>query len=541
MLIFKYYTTIDYFSYKSGNNPIDYNEITTEGIKNDTEILISDNKQTLKYVDVRVSSNSNIFVKLNSVTKSTYKINNLDNDFTEYIAKYSIYSKTENGDKVYRYIHIHYLPTENTKLVSNVTVVNENELNFVNMFDGNNNKIKSTDKSLKVIFDNFLTPTGDTVYVNRYYNGELVEKITVDRVFANENKVTFSISNVGLHKFTVTDLAGRVHEFVLDKNTLEIYLINQILFTVNDKTPINHQIFNSDVTIDIISELSDIKLYNINSNLGKSFYKDGKDITSQIQNDGSKFIFTEHGFYTVKFTTTTTLSSNNIVSIDKEITSTFNFVIIKENVTLSDYQIPNGRFILESLTKISNGFSMPINNYYNKNCLVNLSYDKNQDTENIQGGENIYGNAIYHLVLKYYDTNTKKYTSFDFKVWISNETPTIISSINPGNKTSDTITITINPGLIYTQIGKCSLKLNGNEIISIDENSDSIPETITIDKKGEYTVTLVSARGQLISSYQFTKSDPFNATTKIVIVCVIIGVVVLIAIFFLIRKKGKYR
>ena len=76
---------------------------------------------------------------------------------------------------------------------------------------------------------------------------------------------------------------------------------------------------------------------------------------------------------------------------------------------------------------------------------------------------------------------------------------------------------------------------------NIDENSERLVQTITITQKGKYNIKIVSEDGSLISSYQFTKNDPINNTTKIILICVACGVVVLVVLFLLVRRKGKYR
>ena len=83
-------------------------------------------------------------------------------------------------------------------------------------------------------------------------------------------------------------------------------------------------------------------------------------------------------------------------------------------------------------------------------------------------------------------------------------------------------------------------KVQKNHLV-IDENSERVVQTMTINEKGTYIIKIVSDDGSLISSYKFTKNDPLNQTTKIILICVAIGVVVLVVLFLLIRRKGKYR
>ena len=151
------------------------------------------------------------------------------------------------------------------------------------------------------------------------------------------------------------------------------------------------------------------------------------------------------------------------------------------------------------------------------------------------------GNSIFKVTLKYYEKSTNSYRTFDFSVWINNQAPVIISSINPGTSTKDTITINFNPGLIYTQIGKGYITLDGKKITEINSESISFVDTITIADKGEHWFKIYSEDGKLISSYKFTKSEPMNGITKFIIIGIVIAVVVVAVLFLLLRRKGRYR
>ena len=151
------------------------------------------------------------------------------------------------------------------------------------------------------------------------------------------------------------------------------------------------------------------------------------------------------------------------------------------------------------------------------------------------------GNSKFEITLKYYNSTIKDYQAFTFEVWINNDQPVIISNVANGSATKDTIALNFNPGIIYTQVGNCKIYVNNKEYLNIDENSERLVQTITITQKGKYNIKIVSEDGSLISSYQFTKNDPINNTTKIILICVACGVVVLVVLFLLVRRKGKYR
>jgi len=550
---YNYFVIDDFFGFYDPSTGVRYKVSDINGLINEN---IDIDTTASRYIDVRVSSNINVFSRLlfvETVSEWGYPI-----------ATFEIYSKGMNSDGeetiiAYRYINIHFLPnkTKGLQLV-NTSVVAMNSNDTTNLAENVFN-ITRNDSGLKVTFSPYkidnnqkvlLCPQGINVYIDRYYNQKLVETLVFNASHSGGDfeDIVFNITTVGMHTFKIRDMAGRYHNFKgpIDptskekentySDTLKILLINQILYTINGDTPINNQIFNDSVILKVENKLDNQTLYK--SNVSFTIYKDGIQITPQISDN--TIVFTDHGYYSVEMIATTDLSSSTQIIIDKEITTTYSFIILKENIAMKSFGISNGNFFLDSIVKISEGYSTPLN-YRNPDSLVYLTYEKTENT-NIQDGDKIYGNAKYEITLRYYDENLRAYRPFTFKVWISGDKPNIISNIIAGSTTTDDIKLTYNPGLIYTQVGKCRLFINGEEYLVIDENSDIIPATITLSKKGDYTIELISEDGNtLISSYKFTKKDPFNSTTKLILICSGIGVVVLVAIFFLIRRKGKYR
>lgn len=300
-------------------------------------------------------------------------------------------------------------------------------------------------------------------------------------------------------------------------------------------------------------------------------------------------------------TATTKLSDDSTVVADQQVSTTYKFTILKTDIAQKSFNVSKGTgFVIDSIFRIKNGEKIEITEQYKNSVTikivtseeVHLYANSNEEekikilsttdyiyTENYNPSSvftkvivrdenlNLYQgyvktsciiaskdsliwlssdneserDCVFEITLKYYNSNLKSYDSFGFNVWINNAQPSFISSIPDGNSTKDTITINFNPGMIYAQVGKSKIFVNDVEYLVIDENSERIVQTITLSEKGTYTIKVVSDDGSLISSYKFTKNDPINKATKLILVCVGIGVAVLVVLFFLIRRKGKYR
>lgn len=547
---FHYYVTDDYFSYIDS---ITGGKVEAGFIFGD-ETALSDQMKTdttsEKYITVRVNSNQNLNADI--VKYETYEYGNNDNGDTHYVVTYKIYAPAKNdAEYIYRYAVIHFLPKSSTVLVDaeaydlGVAVTPEN-----NKIVAGNNVIQSVAKSgMSITFRqltnsaNYEYIAGNTLYIDRYYNGSLIETIVIDAHDEDENGIeyTFTISSVGLHQFAIRDLAGRTHAFSTnvnstdDPNQLYVYLINQILYEVNGSTPINNQVFNESVELTIISELNGLTLYNASS-LGITVYRNGTQIA--VTNNRGTLSFTSQGYYTVEIVAITELSST---AANQNISSTYNFAIIREDIAKNSFNISKGtNFIIEKVSKIignekydmtaefksSPNGTQNTTNYYSS--LIWLSYSEQQ-------------NSRFEITLKAYNAITGSYDSFSFNVWINETKPVIQSNVNAGVNSRDDIELYYNAGLLYKNVGACRIEINGVTYATIDENSEVVVSTIKISRAGEYIVKIVSDDDTVLSSYKFIKTDPLNSTTKIIIACACIGVAVLVVLFFLIRKKGKYR
>lgn len=537
---YHYFITDDYFTYidsYSGEllHPSDLDNIDPS--------IITINKNADKYIDIRVNSNLNLIAEI--IETPSDLVSNIEDKY-DYIITYKIYS----GDFVYRYLILHFLPHDANYLADTEVVDVGTDTNKL-LADGyivqsvSKNGVKVTFTELSDSYEKYTTVIGNTLYLDRYYNGTLIETIVLNTIKPVDGKIThtFTITTVGLHQFAIRDLAGRKHLFGnasknSSSNLLSVYLINQVLYEVNDSTPINNQVFNENVKITVINKINNIVLYNTES-LGITIYKNGSQIDTPPSENGI-FTLSEQGFYTIELVGITQLSSIDVTN--QEVTSRFSFVIIRDDIAKNSFNISKGtNFIIDKITKTMageiydvtedfksspNGISSDASNY--SSSLIWLYYSEQQ-------------NSKFDISLKSYNAITGLYDTFSFKIWINETKPVLHSNVTAGEQTRDTIEVYYNAGLLYEEIGVCRIEINGNKYVDIDKDSETVVTTITISNAGEYNIRIVSDDGTVLSSYKFIKVDPLNSTTKFIIVIVVIAVAVVVVLFFLIRKKGKYR
>lgn len=533
-VLFTYFITDNYFSYVDATSK---DLITMENFQEymGSETLSTDfvaNVNANNYIDVRVNSNL-------SIKTEVYEIGFIEYSSYSYpYVKYQIYSDTKVGDAyIYRFIQVVFVDRTNTTL-ADTKVYNSGaaDINLIEM----GLPITSTSESVFIQFNfadesGFYVPFGDTLYIDRYYNGEFAETIAFE-VSSNltvSTSLSLNISEVGLHEFVIRDLAGRTNLFNGSRK-LQIYLINEILFKVNGDNPINNQVFNGDVDISIVFELGEFTFANNNPlyddrTLNIIITRNGQ--ATNMSNNNGEFTLTEAGYYNIVMSATTQLLDGT----STQVTSTFNCVIVDTEIATRSFSISKGtNFTIAKLIKSVNGQETDITDTYSvsstadTNVLLWLSHEEQ-------------GNSIFKVTLKYYEEVSETYRTFDFSVWINNQAPVIISSIDPGTKTKDTITINFNPGLIYTQIGKGYITLDGEKVVDINSESISFVDTITISESGEHWLKIYSEDGKLIGSYKFTKSEPMNGITKFIIIGIVIAVLVVVGLFFFLRRKGRYR
>lgn len=470
--------------------------------------------------DVRLNKNKNLNIEVIEETPNAclYKIfGNSDYGYIRYIRVHSIKASTtlvaDNNDS-----------NRNSLVITDNTLVTSTGAPLILHYE---NKIQCTSKGgLTLTWNNYHyndydpLDKGNIIQTTYYYNNQYV-----DTIFETSKQNSISLSAAGYYQFVFRDLAGNIQQFVINGTTynyLFFYIVNDVLFTVNDSEPINHQIFNNSVTI----KLTNRDLYDPGVVILAK--KDGKpyNVSSTGTSGNYVYHFTEHGSYEITLTSYVR-DINGANTEIKTITTSYVFTIINANQILLGYHIsPAYHFTLTNLIKDN------VN-------ITNLVEDKSS----LWLSNMSYGNGKYTVTLSYYHQTLKTVIPFSFTIWINSEVPTLVASIDWGTSTSKPITISFNMSVIYQQIGDSYISINGLDPIWINSQtaSTNTRTDIVINSIGDNWVSLYTADGQLINSYKVTRTEPLNTLSIILIVIGSVVAIALIVLFIILRRRIKVR
>ena len=308
---------------------------------------------------------------------------------------------------------------------------------------------------------------------------------------------------------------------------MNIYLVNSILYSINNNYSIPNYITNDAVTLRLIETVERVELYKINSQ-EINITRNGLAYSIN-QSSTNEYNFTEAGTYVINVSATNERNLTN-----PTVTHTIEFTIVNYNVAYNSYTISSAKgFTISKVTKMlentENARRNELPELANKNSLL-ISCDTT-------------GSGYYEITLSKYLESKKSNVEYSFRVWLNDRTDStiIIPSIPFGTETTDTITIRYNPANIFNNVGDSYITINDTIIETI--NGDSVSETKSYDitNKGVYWIKIVSANGQILASYKLTKNDPLNTTAKIIIIVAVAFTVTLVVIFIILRRKTKFR
>ena len=475
-----------------------------------------------------------------SISAALIKLPNAEH--TNPFAIYEIYSGSGTNKYIMRYVKINFVP-KSTSNFSNMEVRSNDITDGINSYT----KINLVSHIVKTSFDEIVLTfnlkdesdkligynkaKGNEIYVTHWYNGLEVEKIAISKLPANLpnlNGFSLALKESGYHKIAITDLAGNISNF-MGVPYLNIYIINSIIYQINNDAPIMNQVFNSTVNLEVITRLETTMLYD-NNDYSIIVYRNGEEYNPQSYvGINHKYSFTESGYYEVKFSAYVSISGG----LREEISNTYTFRIVNPRTTVSTFSVSSANnFKLISLSKkvdmseTASYVSLPITS--NNELWISAEDPK-------------IGAGYYRVVMEAYISSIKQTRQFAFEVWISSTYPTITANIPFGTETTNVIVLSFNPFTIFQTIGEGRVVINGEVINNINAESQNEVMTISLYIKNEYWVEILTDEGKVVASYKLIKNDPLNTNAKIAIIISSVAVVSLAVVFFVLRRKRRFR
>ncbi len=540
--------TIHYYYVKYSNSipNVHVDPNTTKNIK-----IVATQENALSIVDGKVVKNSG-------------------RDYNEY----QVFTTIDDTDFVICLVRIYFV--KETSDFANVVLKSENNTEIAingNTISLNSNAIltfnqysvgKEDDENGKNAY-NTTEFCGNIIYADYYYNNEYVKTISsINSTAINQQSI--ALKRAGLHTFKFRDISGNTQWFTnisedgattQQVRELNIFIFNDIVYTINDDYPINNAIYNNAVNLDIITTISyDLTSADRNNNeIVKSYIQniyntDG--LVVEITKNGAAYnadpvigaskqtySFIESGYYTISISgivKVTDWTSNQTTKpvINHTLNTTYNFTIINPNIAKYSFNLPsNFGFTITQVLRNGGDITSSISN---------------SDSIWLASGENSEDNAVYTITCKHYNDAIEKTQFFTFTVWINDSSPVIVpKNYTYGKSTKKPITLQYDLKNIYDEIGEGYIAIehttdsNLSSTISFDAKSPSGIKIFTINKTGTYKVCIYNNEDKLVSSYLAIKKTPLNASYKLIIIITSVVVVGLSVVFIYIRKKQKFR
>ena len=405
---------------------------------------------------------------------------------------------------------------------------------FINNTGISNQKIGTfTDEVITVTMPAYYQANGNKLQIQIYYNSEYVGTLKDYVLSSDGSALSFQLKYCGTYLIYVSDLAGN-NQWFKDAKYYTIYVLNNVVYKLNGEYGVSNSIFNTNVSLSFDETQSLFTRQEVSGSNYKQFIAitatlNGKPYTPTRVSD--TYVFSSYGTYIVNL--------SGILNNDTEhpIVTTVKFSILNQNeAKIAHEYIGLNGYEVVSIKKNSIDITDEIRSKLNMLTLNSFA---------ISGGINsVGGNGHYTITVKVLHDNIVPEQYFSYNVWINNETDALIlCSIKEGDSTTKNIEIQLNLYQIYSKIGDCVVRINGNQFITINSTTASTNTVYTyqLTENRRYNVTLETNSGNTLLSFVVTKVEPLNTVAIIVIVVVSLVVIGLSTTFILLRKKMRIR
>lgn len=355
------------------------------------------------------------------------------------------------------------------------------------------------------------------IYLDLYYNGIFVGTYT-------EGALT--ITESGTYTIQIRNFVGQQHYFNTTYQTYTLTVLYDIIYRVNDESPIQNAVYNGDVSISLhdtsfyTMTTYTVTVYKNNVELGE----DGYSVSNNV------YTFNTPGVYKV-------LMSVRLRGSQTMLYNEANFVILNNNEARIAYEF----------TKISGYTITKVEKLNTENewedITQTLIADGQNYLSNVLLSAGTTGLGQFRITVRTSAQELIPSQTFTFNVWINNETPILTPSRDFGTNDTSSVTIQYNEGLIYNQIGNCTIVVNDNIIATINAQASdpTTPKSFTLSTPNTYFIQVYTESGQLVLSQRITIDVPLNTASIILIVVACVVVVGVTVTFLLLRNRMKVR
>lgn len=410
--------------------------------------------------------------------------------------------------------------TANNNFIGNSMIINEDIITT--------RTAKYSTEKVQITLPAYNLTEGNKLTVTVNYNSTVTTTIT-DYVLSNDGAfMTFELNDCGVYNIYIKDLAGNQQMFINSKY-FTLYVLNNVIYKLNDTPGIVNSVYNDQVSLKIEQESQFDRISNSPYRVAVVATLNGQPYTPSIRN--GQYVFSDYGTYIVNM--------EGIVNGDTEnpVITVAKFTILNQNEARASHEYIglNGYEII-SVVRDNEDITGTLKEKLQMQTLNSLA---------ITGGLNaIGGNGHYSIKVKVNYNQIIPSQQFTYNVWINNDIEALIlCSLAEGDSTTKAIDLQLNLYQIYSKVGECVIKINGEEYIVINATTatENTTSTYELNQNKRYNITLETDSGNTLLSFVVTKIEPLNSVAIIIIVVISVVVVGLTITFILLRKRMKIK
>lgn len=487
-------------------------------------------------VQVHYILNGDYVIELNKSKNLVYEQKGVVNTYTTIYLIHTDYQKPSASNDYYsKLIAITKIPKTNSLFTDKGFVKYESDGSFSDLTKKTSDTIsvfteEGFNKGRKISWSNYYLIPENKIKATIYY-GEVGKSQFQQQVIESDNMSYITLKTSGVYLFKFEDLAGNVHYFgnYLDNEYFSMQYLSSVIFNINGDSPINHAIYDKEVSV-VIPQTT-LSIYDQNAYPVINVEINGVK-TNVTTTTSYSWTFTKAGLYKIWFTAK--IDGENIY----EAPTYFTILSSEESRKSYSFNSYNNSYIEDI---ILNGKSI-IEKLANNN-VGTLYLDKYLKDFTIHVNDVKTGEGIYTIVVNANNDFNQKYS---FTLWLNNQEVPLIISHESGTTTNENITISFSASNVLNKVGDCILKITNKDDIYITKEAlenGKINELneIVLSKTTEYYIEVTTLSGQLLFSSCINKVEPLNTVSIILIVVAVVVVVVGIVIFVLLRRKMKIK